>query len=353
MKRRKTDLFILFGFLLLIIAGTVFVFTSSWYLAYVNNKPTYYFLLKHVLKVAIAIFVFLVGYSLPIEYLRRFRHPLMAISLLLLLAVLILPDPIAPRIGGAKRWLNLGFMNFQISELFKLATILFLSFSAKHLKDTGRFLIHMAIVFLGIGLIAIEPNISTAILLSLLALSIAFYAGTSMAVLSTIGTIAAMGAVIAILVFPHAKARIMSESIHYQVKQSLIGLAHGGLLGVGLGKGVEKFLYLPDAHTDFIFSIIGEEMGFVGALIVLLVVMAIILRGFHIAKKLYRRDLALSTLAFAISMNLALYSLGHVSVVVGLFPPTGIPMPFISYGGSNLLVNSFLLGILLQLSKEA
>ncbi len=353
MRRRKTDLFILFGFLMLIIAGTVFVFTSSWYLAYVNNKPTYYFLLKHVLKVAIAIFVFLVGYSLPLEYLRRFRYPLMALSLLLLLAVLILPDPIAPRIGGAKRWLNLGFMNFQISELFKLSAILLLSFNAKHLKNTGKFLVNMAIVFLGIALIAVEPNLSTAILISLLVLSIAFYAGTSMAVLSTIGTIAAMGATIAILVFPHAKARIVSESIHYQVKQSLIGLAHGGLLGVGLGKGVEKFLYLPDAHTDFIFSIIGEEMGFVGAVIVLVIVMAIILRGFHIAKKLHRRDLALSTLAFAISMNLALYSLGHVSVVVGLFPPTGIPMPFISYGGSNLLVNSFLLGILLQLSKEA
>ena len=350
--KRKADFSLLLVFLLLMFFGTVFVFTSSWYLAYVNQKPIYYFLLKHLMKVALALVVFFIGFSIPPESIGRYRNLLMAISIILLLAVLLLPPPIAPKIGGAKRWLNLMVMRFQVSELFKLATIIFLSFNAHRMRDTNRFLIYMLVVLLGVGLILIEPNVSTAILVSLIAIGIAFYAGASLSILSTVGALSLSIAALAIAFFPHAKSRLFLNGIHYQVQQSLAGLTHGGLIGVGLGRGVEKFLYLPDAHTDFIFSIIGEEMGFIGASAVLLAILYIIYRGFRIAGKLWNRNKVLSTLAFAISLNFAIYALGHVSVVVGLFPPTGIPMPFISYGGSNLLVNSFMMGILLNLSRE-
>ncbi len=351
--KRKANFTLLVIFLFLMALGTVFVFTSSWYLAYVNQKPIYYFLLKHLLKVGLALVVFFLGFSIPPETLGKYRNHLMALSIILLIAVLVLPSPIAPKIGGARRWLNLMVMKFQVSELFKLATIIFLSFNARNMKETDKFLTYMLVVFAGVGLILIEPNVSTAFLISLIAIGTAFYAGASISILTTMGALAASALALAISIFPHARSRLLSDGIHYQVQQSLAGLTHGGLLGVGLGKGVEKFLYLPDAHTDFIFSIIGEELGFVGASMVIVAVLIIIFTGFKIAARLYKKDIVLSTLAFAITLNFAIYSLGHISVVVGLFPPTGIPMPFISYGGSNLLVNSFMMGILLNLSREA
>ncbi len=352
---KAKDISLLVAYVVLLTVGSIVIYSSSWYLAYISNRADFHYLMMHFMKIIVALLFFFVGFSIDTQVLRKYSVWIFISSILALALVLILPPPIAPVINGAKRWINLYFMKFQVSEMFKVGLILMLAFSSNLLKDRiGYFLVAIP-VFVGIALIAIEPNISTAMLLAWIFLFIAFYAGASFVNLGfTIASLTSM-ALILINMFPHARLRFQQllGSEFYQVKQSKVGLAHGGLLGVGLGEGKAKFLYLPEAHTDFVFSVIGEELGFVGAMIILMFVMFIILKGFSIAHKLHRKDEQLSILAFGIAITFAVYTLSHVSVVIGLFPPTGIPMPFISFGGSSLVSNSFLLGLLFQLSRKA
>lgn len=346
----RNDIYILFIYLVLITISTIIVYTSSSYLAYVSNRPDFYYMLIHISKVLIGIFFFILGYFINLNELKKYTLYLFAISILLLILVLILPSPIAPEIRGAKRWLNLFIINIQVSDIFRLSTILLVSFFSRYLLEFKSYLLMFFVILFGVFLIAIEPNLSTAGMISLIFLISAFYVGSHFISILTSSIILLSFGILGIFSFPHAIKRFSSTEA-YQVLQSKVGLAHGGLLGVGIGEGKAKFLYLPDAHTDFIFSIIGEEMGFIFAVFVSLLILFLVFRGILIALKLYKNNIEFSTLAFAISINIAIYTLGHISVVVGLFPPTGIPMPFISFGGSSFIVNSFLLGILYQLSK--
>ncbi|MEO0203253.1 MAG: FtsW/RodA/SpoVE family cell cycle protein [candidate division WOR-3 bacterium] len=346
----KNDIYILFLYLVLITISTVIVYTSSSYLAYVSNRPDFYYMLIHISKIFIGLFFFVLGYFISLDELKKYTIHLFFISVILLVLVLVLPSPIAPEIRGAKRWLNLFIINIQVSDVFRLSTILLISFFSKFLIEIkSYFLMFFALLF-GAFLIAVEPNLSTAGVISLIFLITAFYANSHLISLALSSLVLISLGIIGILSFPHAIKRFSSTEA-YQVLQSKIGLAHGGLFGVGIGEGKAKFLYLPDAHTDFIFSIIGEEMGFIFALFISFLVLLLVFRGILIALRLYKNNFELSVLAFAISINIAIYTLGHISVVVGLFPPTGITMPFISFGGSSLIINSFLTGILYQLSK--
>ncbi|MCS7244570.1 MAG: FtsW/RodA/SpoVE family cell cycle protein [candidate division WOR-3 bacterium] len=346
----KNDIYILFVYLILLAISTIVVYTSSSYLAYVSNKPDFYYMISHFSKVLIAIGFFALGYFTNLEILKKYSFYIFFVSLLLLLLVLILPSPIAPEIRGAKRWLNLFVMSIQVSDIYRLAVILLISFISKSLIEYKNFLTIFLLVFIGIFLIAIEPNLSTAGMIVLIFLITSFYIGVNITLIGLIGLVLFLLGILAIYSFPHAMARFSSTEA-YQVLQSKVGLAHGGLFGVGIGDGKAKFLYLPDAHTDFIFSIIGEEMGFIFAVFILLLIMFLVIRGLIISYKLSDKFFEASVLAFAISINIAIYTLGHISVVVGIFPPTGISMPFISFGGSSLIVNSFLLGILYQISR--
>lgn len=346
----KNDIYILFIYLTLIIIGTIVVFTSSFYLAYVSNKPHFYYMLSHIGKILIGLLFFIFGYFIDLNNLKKWSIYLFLISIILLILVLILPSSIAPEIRGAKRWINLFVINFQVSDLYRLSIILLISFFYKLLLDFKGYFLMFFIILFGTFLIAIEPNFSTAIIIALIFLIVSFYAGANILNIIISTTFISLLGIIGILSFPHALKRFSSTEA-YQVLQSKVGLAHGGLFGVGIGEGKAKFLYLPDAHTDFIFSIIGEEMGFIFAVFVSILILFLVYRGFLIALKLYKSYFEFSILAFAISINIAIYTLGHISVVVGLLPPTGIPMPFISFGGSSLIVNSFLIGILYQLSK--
>ncbi len=326
------------------------VYTSSSYLAYVSNRPDFYYVLLHFSKVLIGIFFFILGYFIDLNTLKRYSVHIFIASIILLTLVLILPSPFAPEIRGAKRWLNLFIINLQVSDLYRVSVILLISFFARHLIDFKNYFLLFIFVLFGVFLIAIEPNLSTSAMITLIFLITAFYVGTNIIPISISSLILVLLGIVGVLSFPHAMRRFSSTEA-YQVLQSKVGLAHGGLLGVGIGEGKAKFLYLPDAHTDFIFSIIGEEMGFLFAVFVSLLILFLAYRGLLTAIKLYKNNFEFSVLAFAISINIVIYTLAHISVVVGIFPPTGIPMPFISFGGSSFIVNSFLIGILYQLSR--
>ena len=346
----KNDIYILFVYITLIIISTIVVFTSSFYLAYVSNKPHFYYMLSHIGKILIGLLFFIFGYFIDLNNLKRWSVYLFLTSIVLLLLVLILPSSIAPEIRGAKRWINLFVINFQVSDLYRLSIILLISFFYKLILDFKGYFLMFFIILFGTFLIAIEPNLSTAIIITLIFLIVSFYIGANILNIIFSAIFIFLLGIIGILSFPHALKRFSSTEA-YQVLQSKVGLAHGGLFGVGIGEGKAKFLYLPDAHTDFIFSIIGEEMGFIFAFFVSILILFLVYRGILISLKLYKNYFEFSILAFAISINIAIYTLGHISVVVGLLPPTGIPMPFISFGGSSLIINSFLIGLLYQLSK--
>jgi len=346
----KNDIYILFIYITLIIIGTIVVFTSSFYLAYVSNKPHFYYMLSHIGKILIGFLFFIFGYFIDLNNLKKLTIYIFLTSIILLILVLILPSPIAPEIRGAKRWINLFVISFQVSDLYRLSIILLISFFYKLILDFKSYFLMFFIILFGTLLIAIEPNLSTSIIIVLIFLTVSFYIGANIINILISSIIISLLGIIGILSFPHALKRFSSTEA-YQVLQSKVGLAHGGLFGVGIGEGKAKFLYLPDAHTDFIFSIIGEEMGFIFSFFVSILILFLVYRGILISLKLYKNYFEFSILAFAISINIAIYTLGHISVVVGLLPPTGIPMPFISFGGSSLIVNSFLVGLLYQLSK--
>jgi len=346
----KNDIYILFIYISLLVIGTIVVYTSSSYLAYFSNKPDFYYMISHFGKILIAFGFFMFGYFLDLNILKKYSIYIFLISFLFLLLVLVLPSPISPEIRGAKRWLNLFIISFQPSDLFRLSLIILISFFSKFILDFKNYFLMFFIVLIGVILIAIEPNLSTASMIALIFLITSFYIGVNFINIILSFLILSLLGIVGILSFPHALKRFSSTEA-YQVLQSKVGLAHGGIFGVGIGEGKAKFLYLPDAHTDFIFSVIGEELGFIFSVFIIILILFLVFRGFLISIKLYKNYFEFSVLAFAISINIALYTLAHVSVVVGIFPPTGIPMPFISFGGSSLIINSFLLGILYQLSK--
>ncbi len=355
MRSRGFDLWLLVPAGLLMALGTVFVFTSSAYLASVRGLPEWAYLGRHLLRLMLAVVVLIAVSLTPTQFWRRHRAKIYWASVALLVILLVL----GRTVYGAKRWISLGFFAFQPSDLAKLALVVYLAgFVAekkKKITDFARgFLPGLGAVALLSLLIFAEPDVSTSSLLALVGVSLLFIGGVKPGQVLVLGALAGGLLAAGVKLFPHAQKRIEAflEGESYQVTQAKIGLAEGGLFGVGPGRGKEKFLYLPQPHTDFAFAVVGEELGLVGSLGVLGLLMVIVLRGLRIASEALLRDPFRGLLAAGGSLLLGVYGLAHASVVVGMLPPTGLPFPFISYGGSALLANSAALGLVLAVSRE-
>ena len=351
--------------LLLTAIGLVMLLSASFPSAYYetkNHDPTYYFVRQGVFAIMGIAAMFFIG---KINY-QRFRglaKPLLYLSIILLILVAI------PGIGimrnNARRWLGIGeLLTFQPSEIAKLAVILYFSDSISKKKDkmhTTRYGIAPYLVILGVIalLMMLEPHLSGTVLIL----------GTG-AVLMLVGGIswfwvglAAVGAGgIATLmltgVIKYGQSRIAMwqnpfidpRGDGYQLSQSLISIGSGGLLGVGLGKSRQKFLYLPEEHNDFIFAIVCEELGLIGATIIMLLFAALILRGYWIA--LHARDRFGSFLVVGVTTLIAMQTFLNIGVVTGLLPTTGISLPFFSYGGTALSIQLAEMGIVLSVSRQ-
>lgn len=360
MRKREYDFWILFTVLVLLGIGTVMVFSASSYYAllYKNNK--FHFFTRQLIWSALGVIGMLFFSKVDYRRIAASSPALLGISIVLLILVRI--PGIGSKVNGAYRWFNFGIMSFQPSELTKIALILFLAFSlsknAEKLKHffTGL-LPYLLVVGIIDGLLYLEPHMSAIILITAVAVIILFLAGAKITHFLFLAVpVIALGLKI-VMSSPYRLERLLSfrdpfqysQGSGFQVVNSLYAIASGSLFGRGLGKSLQKYLYLPEPHNDFIFSILAEELGFVGALTVVILFLLFIWRGMRVAMN--APDMLGSLIAGGITTLIALQTIINIAVVTSTVPATGMPLPFFSAGGSSLLFLMSSVGILLNISK--
>ena len=353
---------LLFVCLFLCAFGTIMLYSASWNESFMRSggSTDSLFLRGHLIRMAFGFCCMFVFLLIDYRSLKLIAPYLLIFSLLLLMSTkayhLIL--------GNTKpaRWLSIGSFSVQTSDIARLSLIIFLAYYLDQLKlqiknFRSGFLPCISVIALMMTLIVIQPDFSTALIIGSIGVIILFIAGAKIKHI-VFSTLIGFTMSIPIVYFkPYRLARILSffdksdiTEGGYQAHQALLSLGNGGLFGVGLGNSVEKNHLLPTPHTDFIFSIIGEELGlFRGTLPLLIAFLYIFYRGIKISQKC--TDPFGILLAIGISINIVLYAFVNASVATGLFPVTGLPMPMISYGGSGLLINMAMIGILLNISQ--
>ena len=353
---------LLFVCLFLCAFGTIMLYSASWNESFMRSggSTDSLFLRGHLIRMALGFCCMFVFLLIDYRSLKLIAPYLLIFSLLLLISTkayhLIL--------GNTKpaRWLSIGSFSFQTSDIARLSLIIFLAYYLDQLKlqiknFRSGFLPCISVIAFMMTLIVIQPDFSTALIIGSIGVIILFIAGAKIKHI-VFSTLIGFTMSIPIVYFkPYRLARILSffdksdiTEGGYQAHQALLSLGNGGLFGVGLGNSVEKNHLLPTPHTDFIFSIIGEELGlFRGTLPLLIAFLYIFYRGIKISQKC--TDPFGILLATGISINIVLYAFVNASVATGLFPVTGLPMPMISYGGSGLLINMAMIGILLNISQ--
>ena len=277
--------------------------------------------------------------------------------------ILVLIPGIGTVRNGSRSWFGIGGFGIQPSEFTKLGLIIFtskyLANNNRDLKDIKKGVLPiLTVLILVFGLIMLEPDFGTGVVIVMTIVVLLFISGVKMNFFIKIGVIGIIGIVVLILIAPYRMERIVSFlnpwtdplGSGFQIIQSLYAIGPGGLLGLGFGNSIQKHFYLPEPQTDFIFSIISEEFGFLGILIVSLLFITIIYCGFKIAMN--SEDLFGKYIAFGITFGIAFQTILNLSVVVGLIPVTGVTLPFLSYGGSSLLISLTSIGILLNISKQ-
>ena len=360
-RKLKSDKGLFLATLLLVCASVVMVYSASAVLAMGRfQQPPWFFLLKQVVWAVLGIG--LLAAAMRVDY-RLLRSPLVIrAGLAICVAALILVF-FGPAINGTRRWFSIGGVGIQPSELAKVAVILFTAaVLERRLEKTDRVAHALAPVALvtGLvcGLIVLEPDFGTAFTLLMIVGTMVFAAGLPYRYLAGL-TMVVGPLLFAVLVSaPYRVQRLLAfldpwadpQGAGYQVIQSQIAVGTGGLLGQGLMAGVQKLFYLPHPHTDFIYAVIAEETGLLGALVVLLCFGVILWRGLDVAASAPDRFGAL--LAVGITMMVTFQAFFNISVVLGLLPTKGIPLPFVSAGGSSLLINLLAMGILLNVSQH-
>ncbi len=362
---QKYDRYLLIFFSILIVMGTVMLYSASWYESFSSSNGTtdMLFLQNHLKRLLVGIFV-LFGF-LMIDYRKLKNIATYSIGIAILLLIATKANYIINGYSWYKpaRWLYLGPLSLQTSDIARFSVIIFMAFYADKKRDQLKdfhlgLLPALGILTIIMSLIIIQPDYSTAIMIGLIGATILFIGGAKFSHLSLAGAGSLLIGVIVLLSREYRKQRILSwlgigdnTDIGYQANQSLISLGNGGIFGVGLGNSIEKNHFLPTPHTDFIFAIIGEELGFIlGALPVLTLFLFIFLRGLKIAKEC--TDPFGIFLTIGIVFNLILYAFVNAAVVTGIFPVTGLPMPMVSYGGSGMVINMAMMGILLNISQS-
>lgn len=357
MKRGKVDLPLAVLLVTLLITGMVMVFSASAIMANSKYGSLTYFFRKQAIWGVLSL-ILMISFS-HFKYSILKRKPVPYIILGTALVLLIGLFVFGAKIHGARRWYHLGLFNFQPSELAKWSLIIFFAYfladSKKDIKNLKKSLLPlMGVLGVTLFLIMLQPDLSTSLMIGVICLSLVFIGGAK---IRHLGAMALLAVPALVFMMSYQLQRIITWwhalddplKAPYQVLQSLIGLGRGGWFGFGLGQSKQKFFFLPDSHTDFIFSILGEEAGFIGTTIVLILFMLFLIRGLLIARK--TRDHFGKFLAIGITLSIVLYALINAAVVSMLVPATGLPMPFISYGGSNIIFLGIGSGILLSISR--
>lgn len=340
--------------------GLVMVASSSYVAALHKYDDSYYYIKRQLLFAIVGVVAMLVVPRFDYHALRRFALILLVVSVLMLMLVLI--PGVGIKVNGARRWLGVGGFRFQPSEIAKLAVILvFASYMAANYKRMKEIKVGIiapaAVLLLVCGLVAVETHVSGAILIFLVGAVMIFVGGADLKWFLGIGGVG--GLLLAGFAFftPYAKTRIDTwlnpfenpTGSGFQTIQSLYAIGSGGLLGLGLGQSRQKYLYIPEPQNDYIFSIVCEELGFIGAMMVIVLFVLLIWRGFVIAY--HAKDKFGSLLVVGIISRVAVQAVLNIAVVTNSIPPTGISLPFFSYGGTALLMLLFEMGIVLAVSR--
>lgn len=369
----SVDISLLVATSALVLFGLLMVYSASIALADGPRYESYgrfYFVIRHAIFISIGIFAAVFVANIPIRIWQKFAIPLFLLSLALLILVLI--PGIGKEVNGARRWLPLGPLNFQPSELMKVSMLLFAAVyvvrKQDHLHGFGRGLVRgflpmvLALALVGILLLS-EPDLGAFIVIGAVAIGILFIGGINLRLFSMLFALVISCFLLLIWLSPWRRERFFvyldpwnPENAYgsaYQLSHSLIALGRGEWFGVGLGASIEKLHYLPEAHTDFIVAVIGEELGFVGLMLLLAIFVFVVMRGFDIAKKAMVLERTFDSLvAQGVSLWIGVQAFINVGVCLGLLPTKGLTLPLVSYGGSAIVMNLVAIALLLRVDYE-
>jgi cell division protein FtsW len=342
----------------LVAFGLVMVYSASSARALLSADAPSYYLKRQAIYALMGLVALVVLSRVDFHRLRHATNPLLGATFILLVAVLV----IGTAVNGARRWIPIGFMNFQPSELAKLSLALWTAALLAR-RPAPQTLGELAkpigvVVGAACALILVEPDLGTAIAIAIMVCAVLVVSGTRLRLLASAGGIGITVVLLAIWLEPYRRERIFSfldpwhdpQGAGFQSVQAMIALGSGGVFGVGLGESVQKIYYLPEASTDMIFAIVGEELGLIGAAGVIAAFAVFAYAGFNIALRC--RDPYGKRLAAGITALICGQAAVNVSAVLGLAPLTGIPLPFVSYGGSSLVVGLAAVGILLNIASN-
>lgn len=360
-KRGSPDYVIFYAVLCLLGLGVIMVYSASAVSANVNFDDSYYFLKRQVLWAGLGLLAMWFTMNIDYHVWQRFAKPVL-IGTLVLLALVLVPG-MGKVVNGARRWLGFGSIYIQPSEIAKLSMVLFTAYYLAKMqpvitKFKRGIVPQLAVLLLVFGLILKEPDLGTALSIAGTVFVLLFVAGARIWHLGSLGAVGVVGVAFAVLLEPYRMKRLLAFSdpwsdplnTGYHIIQSLYAIGSGGLFGVGLGRSREKFLYLPEPHTDFIFSILGEELGLIGTTLVLLLFFLFAWRGLKTA--MLAPDIYGSLLSAGLTTMILVQALMNIAVVTASMPVTGIPLPFLSFGGSALIFTLAGVGILLNVSRH-
>jgi cell division protein FtsW len=359
--KQMPDKALLSAILMLIIFGWIMMLSAS-----LAHFDSYTFFYKQTLFIFMGLSAGLITLNTPISVLQKYSIPLFILTIILL-AIVFLPSPIGHSANGSTRWINFVYFKFQPSELMKLSMVLFMAgFLIRQEKDLRKpwmgFLKTLLIIGLADLLILFETDLGAALIVSLTALAMLFAAGSYLKQLAiiTFSVFALVGVII--INYPNRLNRLVSfwsedlwrsDAKIYQTQQALIGIARGDWFGTGLGAGIQKYYLLPERHTDMIFAVIGEELGVLGMLFVLLSFLYILLKGFSIAKLALQKGRHYSSyVVFGICTWFAMQITVNIGMNLGLLPPKGFTLPLLSYGGTSMIFSIIALAIVLRVDME-
>jgi cell division protein FtsW len=364
--KQQYDRWILFIVLLLILIGLMAVYSSTSVISpdmvekYRKKGVVisqFGFLKKQLFTVLLGLIAMFIAYKVPLQYLKKMSIPLLVVSLICLAMVF---TKLGVTAGGARRWIRIWPSTFQPSELVMLSMVIFLSWYMSlpsYRKDKFlSFAIPVGIMGMFQVVFLKQPDFGAVMSLGILTIAMLFLSGIRLRYVLSLG-IVAIPVIFKLITEPYRWKRVVAfidpwKDAHgsgFQLVQSFIALGSGGIKGVGLGEGKQKLSFLPEVHTDFIFSLIGEELGFIGVIFVVFLFFVLFIKGISIARK--TSDTFAHYLSFGISMMIAIQAVINFGVVTGMVPTKGLPLPFISYGGSSLLVSMTAIGLLLNVSK--
>jgi cell division protein FtsW len=337
------------------------VYSASSALALKKFGSDYFFLKKHALFAFAGIIILVISRHFPYRYYRPLAYPLLVLSLALL-AIIQFTD-LGLSAGGSTRWMRLGSFSFQPSEFARFALVIYLAYSLEKKADRIKsfsigFLPHALVLGVMMVLIFIQPDFGSVFILGALAWFLLFIGGVRMSQLLAAMIVILPAAYLFLINAEYRAKRILgflnpweySTDEGYQIVHSLMAFGTGGFWGSGIGKGYQKLFYLPEPHTDFIFSVIGEELGLLGVLIIIALYAWIVIRGIAIARS--APDLFAVYLAAGLTIAMGLQIVVNMGVTLGLLPTKGLTLPLLSYGGTSLLLNMASIGILMNISAS-